>query len=292
MKQSRVVPILLLVLLLGGCGGNFIYNQLDWLIPWWMDDYVDLSRDQKKDLKARLQPLLQWHRQEELRNYLILLDDIDAGLRRELSPQDLQRWAEEMWLAYIRLEKKSMPMLYAMGTSMSDSQMGEFMESLYKEQAKLEKKYLKRSDEEFLEDSLDNLEENMTDFLGRLQPTQKQRLQLAAEQLQRFDAAWLEERRRWLDTLAGILLDRQPDWEQRIEVALDQREDNRTEAYSQGYEANQRLIFQAMADVLNNRSERQDAKLRREIGSLRKTLLSLIPDTVQVTTRQEPGLLQ
>jgi hypothetical protein len=292
MKQSRVVPILLLVLLLGGCGGNFIYNQLDWLIPWWMDDYVDLSRDQKKDLKARLQPLLQWHREEELRNYLILLDDIDAGLRRELSPQDLQRWAEEMWLAYIRLEKKSLPMLYAMGTSMSDGQMGEFMESLYKEQAKLEKKYLKRSDEEFLEDSLDNLEENMTDFLGRLQPTQKQRLQLAAEQLQRFDAAWLEERRRWLDTLAGILLDRQPDWEQRIEVALDQREDNRTEAYSQGYEANQRLIFQAMADVLNNRSERQDAKLRREIGSLRKTLLSLIPDTVQLTPAQEPGLLQ
>lgn len=284
--------MLLLVLLLGGCGGNFIYNQLDWLIPWWMDDYVDLSRDQKKDLKARLQPLLQWHREEELRNYLILLDDIDAGLRRELSPHDLQRWVEEMWLAYIRLEKKSLPMLYAMGKSMSDSQMGEFMESLYKEQAKLEKKYLKRSDEEFLEDSLDNLEENMADFLGRLQPAQKQRLQLAAEQLQRFDAAWLEERRRWLDTLAGILLDRQPDWEQRIEVALDQREDNRTEAYSQGYEANQRLIFQAMADVLNNRSERQDAKLRREIGSLRKTLLSLIPDTVQLTPAQEPGLLQ
>lgn len=299
MKRNRNF-LLCLLLLLGGCSSTFLYNQLDWLIPWWVDDYVDLSRDQKKDLKAQLLPLLEWHREEELRNYRDLLDSIAEELRSDVTPAMIQHWADELWQAYMRLEKKSLPLLFETGASFSTAQMQEFMESLYKEQDKLEDKYLERDGEEFVEESYDNMVDNLSDLLGRLQPSQKQRLELAAQQLQRFDAAWLEERRRWLDTLQGILLQRQPGWQQQVEQALDQRESNRSAAYSEGYESNQRLIFAAMADVLNSRTDKQRGRLEREIDGIREDLDTLIATAAEDPGREQaapeqpasPGLLQ
>ncbi len=284
MKKFKFSVLLLCALTFSGCSSSFLYNQLDWLIPWLVDDYVDLSRDQKKDLKSRLQPLLKWHREEELRAYLALVDSIAADLEQALSPRVIQRWANEMWLAYERLERQSMPVLFAMGDSFSNKQMREFMDSLYKDQKKLEEKYLDRTAREFREESYDDFQDNLQDFIGRLQPEQKQRIELAAGQLQRFDDAWLEQRRNWLDTLSGILIDRDADWQQQIEQALSDREKNRRAAYIEGYENNQRVIFEAVVDVLNSRTEKQDGRLQREINNIREDLLQLLADILDKTT--------
>jgi hypothetical protein len=90
MKRFKFCVLLLCALTFSGCSSSFLYNQLDWLIPWLVADYVDLSRDQKKDLKSRLQPLLKWHREEELRAYLALVDSIAADLEQALSPRVIQ----------------------------------------------------------------------------------------------------------------------------------------------------------------------------------------------------------
>jgi len=35
---QRALLVLLLTLSLSGCGVRFLYNQLDWLIPWQLRD--------------------------------------------------------------------------------------------------------------------------------------------------------------------------------------------------------------------------------------------------------------
>lgn len=270
---------LALCLTLGGCSSTFIYNQLDWLIPWYADDYVDLTRDQSRDLKARLQPLLQWHREQELQRYLTLVDEIEADLTEPVTTAVIERWMTELWRAYERLEIEALPTLYAMGESLSDEQMQEFVDNLYKDQDKLEEKYLERSDGDYISESDDNFQDNLKDLLGRLSAEQKQRISYGSAQLERFDDAWLDERRRWIDTLAAILIQREDNWQQQVDDALAGRDDNRSEAYVQGYNRNQQVIFETVADVFNGRSDKQSARLAREIADIRKMLQSLIADS-------------
>ena len=60
------------LVLLSACSNTFLYNQLDWIVPWYVDDFVDLNRQQRQDLKTQVRELLTWHRGEELATYLAL----------------------------------------------------------------------------------------------------------------------------------------------------------------------------------------------------------------------------
>ena len=69
-SHTKILLPVLCVLVLSACTTSFYYNRLDWLIPWYVDDYIDLSSEQKQSLKVKLEPYLNWHRQEELNNYI------------------------------------------------------------------------------------------------------------------------------------------------------------------------------------------------------------------------------
>lgn len=275
MKRLRILVLLTFLSSLAACSNSFVYNQLDWLIPWYLDDYVDLDREQQRAFKAQLREILRWHRSEELASYIEILDGIESDLDQPLSAQQIESWANQALAAYDRIEERTLPMIFDIGRDLSDEQMAEFIEKLEKDQQELEEKYLDRTDQEYVEDAAESLVENIADFLGRLSSEQRAVIADAAASLQRFDGAWLDERRQWMATLTE-LLQREPGWEEAIMEALAEREANRTESYRTSYAHNGLIINQTIADVLNLRSEKQDRRLRREIDDLRRDLRKLI----------------
>ena len=87
--------LIIALLLLTACSSTtFVYNRLDFLLPWYLNDYVDLDRSQKDDLDELLYPFLQWHRSEELPQYLKILDQIEQSLDRTMRPEDVADIAE------------------------------------------------------------------------------------------------------------------------------------------------------------------------------------------------------
>lgn len=274
-KCLQVLLLTALCLCFSSCSNTFIYNQLDWLIPWYLGDYVDLDRTQRKDFRARLRELQRWHRNEELARYIVLLERIDADLDRTLSGTDVESWANALEAAYDRLEARTLPIAFRLGGQLSNRQMDEFLENLAKEQTELEEKYLQRTDEEYREDTSESFRDAFEDVFGRLNQAQRRAIDDAVGQLERFDAGWLEERAQWLETLSN-LLQREPGWEAAVREALANRERDRTESYRQAYGRNAVIVNRLIADVLNLRSEKQDARLRDEIGDYRRDFQKLI----------------
>jgi hypothetical protein len=270
----KLSPVLLSLLLLAGCSSTFMYNQLDWLVPWYADDYVDLTRVQEKSLKQQLVVLLQWHRSEELPAYVEILNDIERDLSGELSAATVRGWGEKMVVAWERLEERALPMVFAVGEQLSDEQMADFVENLNQRQQELEQEYLSRTDEEYVEDSYDNFEENLSDILGSLTDEQEQYLRESTQQIVRYDHEWLAERREWLQELE-TLLERKPGWQQAIMAANERREAQRRLDSGEDYR-NQNLINAAIAGVLNLRTDKQSRRLQREIDTYRGDLLTLI----------------
>lgn len=271
----KLIAVVLLTLLVAGCTMSFTYNHLDWLIPWYVDDYVDLSRQQRQLLQVQLGPVLQWHREEELERYLELLDQIEADLAGEVTAAQVRSWADEIIAAAERVEENMVSVALQFGATLSDEQLAEFMESVWEEHREYEEDFLDRTDEEYVEENAENLQELLERFTGRLNDEQEAILLQAAESLRRFDAIWVEDHEKWLNTL-GPLLQRKPGWEDAIREAYANRTRQRTPQYTELLEYNIGVVSQAIADVLNRLDDRQAMHLDNEIEDLRSLVQRLL----------------
>ena len=90
---------------------------------------------------------------------------------------------------------------------------------LKQRQQEYEEEYLARSDEEFYQESYDNLLDSVQDYLGSLSEQQREMLRNGSRRLLRFDHAWLQGRADWLQQLA-VLLQRQPGWQEKIRAQV------------------------------------------------------------------------
>ena len=100
-------------------------------------------------------------------------------------------------------------------------------------------------------------------------------LHAASEDLRRSDSAWLTERAAWLDKLA-LLLEREPGWQQRVRDAVAARPQTVSRDYQQVYDHNAQVLYTALAELLNSRTERQDRHLRDRLYDLRSDLETLV----------------
>jgi hypothetical protein len=275
MKSMRLGAVFF-VLFLSACSStSFVYNRLDIILPWYLDDYVDLSREQKSSLDGLLQPFLRWHRQEELPHYVLILSDIEASLDQPVSLEvvaGIYTSAEKSWL---RLEDRSIEWLLKLGDELSEEQINEFLAVLGEEQEEYEEKYLPRSDEEYLEESYENFADGLGDYLGRLSSNQREILHGASARLQRMDGLWLQERAQWINDLTQLLR-REPDWKQQLRDLKNNRDEQATPEYSAMYTHNLVVIETAIAEVVDSRSEKQDKRLRRKLKNLREDFEGLI----------------
>lgn len=274
-RWCRVI-VLGALLLLGACSGTtFVYNRLDFLLPWYVDDYAELNGQQELYLAELLAPFLAWHRNQELPAYVGIIDDIEGSLDSELTPAHIAAIFAHLEAAWLRLEGEALDWLLDLGAQLSDKQIAGFLEVLGEQQAEFEEKYLQRSDEQFHEESYDNLLDNAGEYLGALSDEQRTLLRDGSRRLLRSDQAWLQERARWLTQLAD-LLKREPQWQQRLRDAVAERRRNPSPDYRRIYEHNMGVVYELVAALLNSRSEQQDRFLRDKLAGLRKDLDTLI----------------
>jgi hypothetical protein len=274
----RLGALFFAVALLAGCTATFTYNHLDWLIPWWVDGYVDLSREQRQLLQQRLEPALRWHREEELLRYAQWLDEVDTALSGPVTTTEVEGWMNDLVTAAERLEDAVLEVALDFGETMSDIQLAEFMESVWERHRKYEEEFLERSDTAYREDQFDEMSGYARRLIGRLSPEQERVLLQAAEDMQRLDTAWLEEHELWLQRV-GPLMQHGPGWKDAIRAAHQERRKNRTVRYHEIFDHNLAVISTAFADVLNQMSQRQRTHASREIEKLHKKLFQLARDT-------------
>lgn len=263
------------LLLVGACSSTtFFYNRLDFILPWYLDDYVELDRDQERYLDELLQPFLAWHRSDELPRYVALLESVEASLDQPLSAGDVAAISLEFEEAWFRLQEEFLDWLLELGARLTDEQIQSFLDELWRDQEKYQDKYLQRTDREYREDSYDSLLDNLQDYMGRLDKGQRALLSAASAELERSDQIWLDERAAWLKKLGG-LLQRQPGWQLRLREAIAQRGADMSQEYRRTYEHNLGVIHATLAQVLNRRTQKQDRHLRRELSTLRADLETL-----------------
>ena len=275
-RLVRLFSWVLLVAALTGCSATqFIYNRVDILVRWYLDDYVSLDRQQQARFDGRLEALLDWHRREELPAYVVLLDDALAILDEGVPLEDTRAMADRIEEAAIRFQDPFLELLLSTGQDLTPEQKQQFCDTLISKQEEFEEDRLARSDAEYREDLESRFDKQLSRYLGSLTDEQTARIAEGVAEMTRLDRFWLEDRRVWITDLSAILLEEPPGWPDQVRALIAGRDDALLPAYREGIDHNGEVILQLSRDVLITRTDKQDRKLRGRLQSLRDDLAAL-----------------
>ncbi len=186
-KKCRSFSVLLVALtvLLGGCSSNLAYNNLDWLVGWYVEDHVDLNYQQKKTLGTRLEQLLQWHRSQELSQYRALLVQLQDDINHN-------KLTSEQWLTYLvvirshwlRTRDKVGLQMSEMAPELSVIQVADLFNNMQQKNVDKEEEFKKLSDEDVQQERFDDLYDVVEDQLGSVNTAQEHAVKRYVQQSQ------------------------------------------------------------------------------------------------------------
>jgi hypothetical protein len=131
--MKTVFLIILLLLGVVGCGLRMTYPNLDWLIPWYVADYISLNQEQRSLLEKRLMPALDWHCHTQLPVYAHMLKALANDLDdpgRLLSVERLHAYAEQLNRRWRDIKIQIGPEMAEILASASDKQIAELFENV------------------------------------------------------------------------------------------------------------------------------------------------------------------
>ncbi len=266
--------IFFLVFLVGCSSTTFVYNRIDFLLPWYLESYVDLNREQKQDLKQLLIPFFKWHREEELPNYLAIIEDLELALDASVEFETIAGITYDVEESWFRLEDRMLLWAIPMTRELSSKQLDGFIQSMETKTEQSEKEYLNRNLQTYQNDNYKRLRKNLRRFMGGLNKEQLSLVSAASKEMIRVDGQWIANRKALIEKLKGIL-EREDGWELALEN-ISHRDDLVAQNYRKTYAHNISVNQNLLVEILNSRTDKQDLKLRTQLLKYKTDINNLI----------------
>ena len=272
MRKSLLL-LLVLTLLLAACSRvDLAYRNLDWLIPWKLNDYVPLNSEQSAWLEPRLQAHLTWHCSVELPRYLAWLQ----RSQQALNAGDAQLMASQIAdfeQAIQRIAVQITPSAIELLRGLSPYQVEQLFAALDEQNAELREEFLEPPLAQQISQRAERMEERLQPWFGRLDAEQRQRVESWAQGLAGQNQAWFDNRLAWQQALREALYVRRGDeFATRISALLQQRERFYTEAYRASYAANRQAMAELIVDLVNQADTRQLQRASQRLDDLHADL--------------------
>ena len=272
-KKSLLFSLIFLV----GCSTTtFVYNRIDFLLPWYLESYVDLNREQKQDLKELLIPFFKWHREEELPNYLAIIEDLELTLDASIEFESIAEITNDVEESWFRLEDRMLLWAIPMTRDLSEQQINGFIKSMQTKTEQSENEYLSRNLQTYQNDNYKRLRKNLRRFMGSLNKDQLDLITAASKKMIRVDGQWIDNRKALIEKLK-VILEREYGWELALEN-ITHRDDLVAQNYRKTYAHNISVSQNLLVEVLNSRTDKQDKKLRSQLLKYRKDIERLIQE--------------
>jgi len=265
--------VITLSLALGACSRvGLAYRNLDVIIPWTLSDYLDMNGEQKGWFNERLKEHLSWHCTTQLPGYLDWLDRLQGMVEtNQVTDAALQARTQEAKAAIAQTAREITPSAIELLKGLDDKQVAEMNDAFAKDQRKRQEEYLKPSLDQQIKERAQRMENRLDDWLGPLSETQRQRVIAWSTALGDQNTQWIANRVHWQKQFSAAVAQRQsPEFPQRIETLLVNRESLWTPAYREAYaktEAQARGLF---VDLMAESTPMQRQRLLKKIEGVRK----------------------
>lgn len=270
--------LLSLCLALTACNRvDLAYRNLDVLIPWTLNDYLDMNSQQKDWLGERLQQTLSWHCSTQLPGYLDWLGRLQQMVAsNQVSDAALQSRTQEARQAIAQTARQITPSAVELLQGMSDQQVKEMNQAFAKDLRERQDKYLKPPLAQQIRQRGERMDKRLSDWLGPLNQAQKARVVAWSTTLGEQNQQWIANRAHWQAQFSAAMAQRQStDFASRIETLLVDRESLWTPAYRQAFSDTEAQARSLLVDLMDQSSAEQRQRLVQKIDKLRSNLKAL-----------------
>ncbi|MDG1582823.1 DUF6279 family lipoprotein [Pseudomonas sp. GOM6] len=276
--HTPLIALLATLSLLAACSRfDLAYRNLDWLLSWRIDSYLDLNAEQQAWLEPRLDQHLAWHCSTQLPQLASWLDEDSARLAAgTLDAEQLQTRFTDLLLALGEISSEIGPTAAGLLQQLSPLQVQQLREQMNKENAKLRAEFVEPPLAEQIAKRAEATQERLEPWFGQLNAQQQALVRRWAEQRGEQSRLWLDSRERWQTALLKELEGRRSaDFPQRLDHLLRERQQYWSEDYRQAFADNQRSLAELLGQLIANADAGQRQHLQERLGALREDIAGL-----------------
>ena len=283
-RWRRVATIVAVALAIAAGGCSLLaatYNNGVSLAAWQANSWFSLSSAQDGDLRARLEPLVAWHRSSQLDEYADFLARVQARIQRRIEAADVAWLYAETRKRFGVLVDAAAPDAAALALTLTSAQ----IDRLERKFASRRKEFVENevdvpfaiAREKFVEKRLESVER----WLGSLNEGQRQRLSTIAMEMPYEPRLMLDDRARRHRDITSVLrsgLARAPDAKVSLEEGLKrifgQWNETRTPSFAEYADRQAAAMHRYFAEAMNLATDKQrrhaTQKLQGYIEELRR----------------------
>ena len=272
------ISLWLSMTLLAGCSQiGLTYRHLDFIIPWSLNDYLDMNASQKDWLDERLKEHLSWHCTTQIPGYLDWLDRLQGMVENnQVNQEQLKARTAEARQAIATLSKEITPSAVELLRQLDDQQVAEMEAAFAKDLRKHEDEYVDQPLDKQISERAQRMEKRLTPWMGKLNAAQQARVMQWSTSLGEQNRLWIDNRAHWQSLLLAAVKQRKAgDFDQKIARLLQDRQTFWTPEYRATYDHTEQAAISLIADLMAQSTADQRQKLLAKIADVRKDFTDL-----------------
>jgi len=277
-KKYRNLIVIFTLLLLSACSSKIIYNNLDWITYWYIDDYVTLTSEQESEFDPALQQFLLWHRKSELQSYINQIKRIQQDINNGIKQSDIKEHFQVLIGFWQTILVRIEPGLVRLAYSLTDEQVEQFLNATEQRNRDQIEEHEGLSSDKRLNKRLVKIENRIESYTGNLSPAQKQLIKNSNAQLLSTFDEWITYRRIWADSIkeAYALKESKPAFEKALSGSILQADSLRSDQFLKKIEHNQQLWTVTLEQLINSLNKKQLKKLNNKLQNIIEDLQALL----------------
>lgn len=272
------ISLWLSLTLLAGCSQiGLTYRHLDFIIPWSLNDYLDMNASQKDWLDERLKEHLSWHCTTQIPGYLDWLDRLQGMVENnQVNQEQLKARTAEARQAIATLSKEITPSAFELLRQLDDQQVAEMQAAFAKDLRKHEDEYVDQPLDKQISERAQRMEKRLTPWMGKLNAAQQARVMQWSTSLGEQNRLWIDNRAHWQSLLLAAVKQRKAgDFDQKIASLLQDRQTFWTPEYRATYDHTEQAAISLITDLMAQSTADQRQKLLAKIADVRKDFTDL-----------------
>ena len=190
---------------------------------------------------------------------------------RSLTNPALQARPQEAKQAIAQTAREITPSAIELLQGLNDRQVAEMNEAFAKDLRKRQQEYLEPSLDQQIKERSERMEKRLNDWLGPISPAQQQRVVSWSTALGDQNTQWIANRAHWQKQFSAAVAQRQsPEFPQRIETLLVNRENLWTQDYRKAYANTEAQARSLIVDLMAQSTPTQRQRLQKKIDGVRK----------------------
>ncbi|QXI57767.1 hypothetical protein HU759_022110 [Pseudomonas sp. OE 28.3] len=277
-RLKLLVVLLTLSLVLAGCNRvGLAYRNLDVIIPWTLNDYLDMNAGQKSWFNDTLKEHLAWHCTTQLPGYLDWLDRLQQMVdNNQITDAALQARTSEAKQAIAEVAREITPSAIQLLQGLDDQQVKDMGDALAKDLRKRQDEYLKPPLAQQIKERAERMSKRLDAWMGPLSPSQQNRVTAWSIALGEQNQEWIGNRAHWQAQFIDALQQRHSaDFPQKIQQLLVDRESLWTPQYRTAYAQTEAAARGLIIDLMAESTAQQRQTLTQKIGKVRSDFQAL-----------------